>query len=334
MKKRDYQIDNIRGILLFLVVFGHALELLKISSPITAYVYNFIYMFHMPVFIFITGFLAKNVEKGRQSAFRQLFIPFLLFNSIWNLIQVISMRIVEIPLDSPASFSFLNPGWALWFILALFLWKTLLPDLLKIKNIFAVVLVVGIFSRLFTEFNIFLSLSRFLVFSPYFIGGYLFNRAGLDKFRKIKWYIPALIIIAVLIFNYFFTFHTQYPTEFLWADRSFSFFSQSTLVSIFLGSILYVVGFSFVVVFIKFTPMRKSRLSKVGRNSFPSYILHTYFIGTISFVLLQLNATIQFIALFIISALLTLLLSTDFVTKYFNLLLSKVDHLFFKKNHS
>lgn len=332
MKKRDYQIDNIRGILLFLVVFGHALELLKIYSPATSYVYNFIYMFHMPVFIFITGFLAKNIEKGRESAFRQLFIPFLLFNSIWNLIQVISMRMVEIPLDSPATFSFLNPGWALWFILALFLWKTLLPDLLKIKNIFAVVLIIGIFSRLFSEFNIFLSLSRFLVFSPYFIGGYLFNRAGLDKLRKIKWYIPTLIIIAVLIFNYFFTFHTQYPTEFLWADRSFSFFSQSTLVSIFLGSILYIVGFSFVIVFIKFTPMNKSRLSQIGKHSFPSYILHTYFIGTISFALLNLNHVTQFIALFIVSLILTLLLSTDIVTKYFNLLLSKVDYILFKRS--
>lgn len=330
MKERDYQLDNIRGILVFFVVFGHALELVRINSGLSAYVYNFIYMFHMPVYIFITGYLSKNISKGRDTAFRKLFIPFLLFNSIWNFIQVVSMRFIEIPLDNPVAFSFLNPGWALWFILALFLWKLLLPDLLKIKNIFAVVLVIGLFSRLFSEFNIFLSLSRFLVFSPYFIGGYLFNRAGLDRIRKVPYLGAGLIILLTLVFNYFFTFYTNYPTEFLWADRSFSFFSENIFISIFFGAIIYLIGFAFVAVFIKFTPHKQSFISKLGKHSLPVYILHTYVIGVVSFMLLDLNDNLQLLLLAGISALLAYLLSQDIVFKQFNKLLDKVDRFLFK----
>ena len=119
--KREYQVDNIKGILILFVVFGHSLELIRLNSGLANFIYIFIYTFHMPVFVFYAGYLSKNVKKGSNNAFRKLFIPFLLFNSIWNLIQVISTMFVEIPVESPALFSFLNPGWALWFILALFI---------------------------------------------------------------------------------------------------------------------------------------------------------------------------------------------------------------------
>ena len=51
--ERNYRIDNIRFILIFLVVFGHLLGIMTGSKA--DLLYRFIYSFHMPVFIFITG---------------------------------------------------------------------------------------------------------------------------------------------------------------------------------------------------------------------------------------------------------------------------------------
>lgn len=333
MKTRDLQIDNIKGILILLVIFGHALELLRITSPVAAYLYNFIYMFHMPVFIFISGFLAKDLTKGSQKAFRTLFIPFLLFNSLWNIVQITSTYFVTLPLDSPEAFSFLNPGWALWFILALFMWKLLLPDLVKMKNLFAIVFIIGLFSRLFTEFNIFLSLSRLLVFSPYFVGGYLFNRAGLDRLRKIHYAVPLALLVSTLVFNYYFSFFTSFPTEFLWADRAFNFFSAHVITSIFFGLILYFIGFSFVIIFIKFTSKKENFLTRVGQHSFSVYILHTYLIGTISFALIKVNPTLQIVILAIVSIVLAFGLSSSFVHRHFTGILLKIDQFLFKRSH-
>lgn len=55
-KQRLYGFDNIKFILIFLVVLGHLLE---ISSPFAGkdMLYKIIYSCHMPVFIFISGFL-------------------------------------------------------------------------------------------------------------------------------------------------------------------------------------------------------------------------------------------------------------------------------------
>ena len=49
---RNYRMDNIRCILIFLVVFGHMLTWIpKADTP-----YRIIYLFHMPAFLFLTGY--------------------------------------------------------------------------------------------------------------------------------------------------------------------------------------------------------------------------------------------------------------------------------------
>ena len=329
--KRDYQIDNIKGLLILLVVFGHSLELMRLESGLANFIYIFIYTFHMPVFIFYAGYLSKNVKKVSDNAFKDLFIPFLLFNSVWNLIQVFFTRNVQIPVESPTLFSFLNPGWALWFIFALFIWRLLLPHLLKVKKIVIVTLVIGLLSRLFSEFNIFMSLSRILVFSPYFIVGFLVTKEALDKLRTVKMRYVLLAFVVTVIFTYIYVFHTTFPTEFLWGDRSFSHFQVKVIPSILFGLLLYIIGFSFNLIFLKIAPYTESRLTKIGQNSLPVYILHTYIIGGISLYLLQVsNDFISLTLLAIASLALTLILSSNYVTNRFKGFLNVIDNFFFK----
>jgi fucose 4-O-acetylase-like acetyltransferase len=58
---RDYYIDNIKGVFIFLVVFGHLLDFLEEAGiPFAIGVRTFIYFFHMPGFIFLSGYLAKS----------------------------------------------------------------------------------------------------------------------------------------------------------------------------------------------------------------------------------------------------------------------------------
>lgn len=64
-KERNYWLDNTKFFLIFLVVIGHFLEEL-ISNKTIKEVFIFIYTFHIPLFIFITGFFSKNVEKSEK----------------------------------------------------------------------------------------------------------------------------------------------------------------------------------------------------------------------------------------------------------------------------
>lgn len=65
-KKRDYYIDNIKAVFIFLVVLGHLLDYLgEAGLPFAINLRSFIYFFHMPGFIFLSGYLAKSF-MGKQ----------------------------------------------------------------------------------------------------------------------------------------------------------------------------------------------------------------------------------------------------------------------------
>ena len=50
--ERDYRIDGIKWLLIVLVTFGHVIEP-ALSNPIANKLYSIIYIFHMPLFVFM-----------------------------------------------------------------------------------------------------------------------------------------------------------------------------------------------------------------------------------------------------------------------------------------
>lgn len=60
--KRNFSLDNIRFILMLLVVYAHLLE---IASPFmgSELIYKVIYSFHMPVFIFFVWLFFKILSQ-------------------------------------------------------------------------------------------------------------------------------------------------------------------------------------------------------------------------------------------------------------------------------
>ena len=61
MKKRIYTLDNLKAVLIFLVVLGHLLISFTHATCNSAkYISSFIYSFHMPLFIIISGYFSKK----------------------------------------------------------------------------------------------------------------------------------------------------------------------------------------------------------------------------------------------------------------------------------
>lgn len=62
-KKRDYFFDNAKFLLIMLVVLAHGISQLKSYSRIATMLWYIINTFHMPTFIFISGYFAKSYVK-------------------------------------------------------------------------------------------------------------------------------------------------------------------------------------------------------------------------------------------------------------------------------
>lgn len=108
IQKRDPFFDILKGILILLVVIGHTFEKYIAEGMIPYSIYGTLYTFHMPLFIFISGYFTKNADKARANAVKSLLIPYLIFNSLYYLTQNI--------LQHRLLFTIISPGWTLWYL--------------------------------------------------------------------------------------------------------------------------------------------------------------------------------------------------------------------------
>ncbi len=61
MATRDAWFDNAKMTLVTLVVVGHAWTLLP-DEPVVSHLYDFLYLWHVPAFVFVTGYLSRSFE--------------------------------------------------------------------------------------------------------------------------------------------------------------------------------------------------------------------------------------------------------------------------------
>ena len=172
---RDPRIDTAKGVLIVLVVLGHLLEAIDHWQAGAARVpLVLVYAFHMPAFVFLAGVTASRTDPWRRVA--TVLLLLVLFQPIyfaeWSLIE------------SGKSFSWSEPFWILWFLLAMAWWQALAPAIARhpraaLALSFAAALGAGTVAAIGSP----LALSRTLVFRPFFVlgmgwGGALIERAS------------------------------------------------------------------------------------------------------------------------------------------------------------
>ena len=95
MRNRDNSFDFIKCILIMLVVLGHALQWQYGEDCWNTWLFHFIYSFHMPLFLFVSGIFLKSCLKISFSEmlvqrFRRLLVPAIIFTAILLIIRFIS----------------------------------------------------------------------------------------------------------------------------------------------------------------------------------------------------------------------------------------------------
>lgn len=140
-KKRIIWIDSIRGVLIILVVLGHAIQSSLRDACFQNHLWNLIYSFHMPAFMAISGWFAfstttKNINVGLcKRRFDQLMVPYL----SWSLLRyVISMdysieNLSRIVIDPDSYFWFL---WVLFWIKVIFILNQKIAERYHMDEIF------------------------------------------------------------------------------------------------------------------------------------------------------------------------------------------------------
>lgn len=160
---RDLRIDNIKGMLIFLVVLGHFAEVFDHDMDLCKGIFLFIYTFHMPGFLFLSGMFHSN-EKVWERAARLFLCGYLLKICIFAVRILCGANIAFHPLTES------GPPWFL-FTLSLFVAVTYLLRKANPAAVFAIAFAASCISGYFRGIGDFLVLSRSIVYYPFYLLG-------------------------------------------------------------------------------------------------------------------------------------------------------------------
>ena len=321
-KIREYKYDNLKFLLIFLVVFGHLLELYNVNI-----LYVIIYMFHMPMFIYISGRFAKVSFK---SIINKVYIYI-----IWETIYFLVYKYV---LNQNITLSYIkSPIWILWYIFALIVWETILfifsffkrkkaKHIEEKNSLFCYIVLAGAF--MFSIMCGFINkigydycLSRIITFLPYFLIGYFQKNNNVKLFELVpksksnKYKILFFAIIGLISISYF--VRLSNPIQGHWLYGSYSY-TNGGYTWIF-KTLWILLSLSVIFVLKNITPNKKIVLiSKFGSNTLIIYLVHGVIIkilGKYSSYIFGDNAYINIAICLGIISVLIIVLGNDLIKK-------------------
>jgi fucose 4-O-acetylase-like acetyltransferase len=282
-------VDATKGLAIILVVFGHVLGGVMARGWVqqggpALVTYNFIYMFHMPLFFLIAGaFAIDGIRSDPRNALLSRLGTILWPYAVWGTIDIILDPFVDQFRGSPhndpsflVGFKHLLLGEASWF-----LWAFFIAHCVLIVTKIIPVLVVFLFSLalwlLLSNWDLgtFGAVIRFL---PFMALGAAIGRENLVAFFRSRWSSPILgIALLGALFG-------------LAALGRDSTMLNSPLVLFTCG----VVGSSALTMLAKwYEPLRiESLLAACGAASLVVFLLHPYFQGASRVLVFQIFGTV------------------------------------------
>lgn len=195
-KQRDSFFDVLKFVLIVFVILGHAMEQ-NLSNYYIRLLYTYIYSFHMPLFVFVSGYFSKKTDtRSCLKSNLKLFETLVIFQILYLLPDIISTHSISL-------LSFCEPHWILWYLLSLIWWRIglqIIPQKLLDKKILTICasILVSLLSQITYAYTGVLAWQRTLGFLPFFVLGYYARQTSFVE--KIKNLNPLYSIIVLVIF--------------------------------------------------------------------------------------------------------------------------------------
>ena len=318
-KIRYYFFDNYKGILIFTVVFGHFLW--KYSdrhrNSLSRKIVEFIYFFHMPGFVFTSGFLTSENSSKISNAVKLLILYFI-FNFSFLLITHFYINI---------KLNFFLPITSYWYLLSLFYWRIAIKYCYKFNYIFTISIIISLLIGYLKYFSNILSTVRTFTFLPFFISGYKIAQTG--KFNiLLKWRKGAIkFIIFIISFISFLVLFVSYINSKKFSDSTL--FTKAYNDNNTIKERIIMIFISFMMILFSFLLIPNVKvpiIHKWGKNSLYIYLFHRIFtiIAYEEFFsqTKYSNYIIEFSILF--SLIILLIFSSDYLNNFCNSVLSSI----------
>lgn len=302
VRTRIEWIDYLKAFACILVVLGHLIQSLQKSGidnyqEITSFINWFIYLFHMPVFFCISGYLYEkgktefswsNYKKFEVKKIINLAIPYFTFYLLFVGINMMFSDSVNNPRGIQDILNIFNnpmaPYWFLYALLSIFIAMPLIEKIFNDKQylILFVLLLLKVIS-VFIKTNIYFIDSIFSNAIYFYIGNFINIKTNSKETKKIKQILYNVLLMLVYI---------------VLALVIYVNINQLNEKILELIKIVLAVSGTYICIRI-FKNIKKSKiLDTMKQYTFQIYLLHTIFAAGIRIVMLKIgvqNYIIHFI---------------------------------------
>lgn len=319
LNNRSAWFDNMKCLLIICVVIGHLISGTNQQCAFMGVVYKFIYIFHMPAFLFLSGFFMKKRIQNREygKSFTKLVIPYILISI------VLAFVYTKIGRAWPGgTFTLLYPLYALWYILALIVYAFVTPTFVKCKYALPISFLCMFLVGLGTS-NEYLTFQKTIAFYPYFLLGYYIPYKKIEFLKKKRYMaLGILFFIGLAFFVYYLQNHIYVNT--LTLGRPYGEHPNNLPATTAFFYRLCFVPLSILAIFaiIAVAPRKKHWYTYVGTNCVYVYLLHTIIIvlwryfGVRYGIYERINSWYELIIYIALGVVLCFILASKYVRKW------------------
>jgi fucose 4-O-acetylase-like acetyltransferase len=268
-KLRDPWLDNAKMVLVTIVVVGHMIVLVP-NGDERSQTYDFIYYFHIPAFVLLTGYLSRTFRYSKRhlwALFTTLVVPYVVFS--WLMIHWREL-LDQVPPDLEW---FLNPRWPMWYLAATVIWRLLTP-LLRVHPVMvpisiAISLLAGLTNQELFDIN------RALGFLPFFVIGLHLQPEHLAFLRRRFAWVGG---VAGMLALWWLAGRTDdyWATQFLYFRAPYEQLGATDLDGIWIRARLIMVALVGSAAVLTLVPHRRCFLTRMGAWSLVVYLCHGF----------------------------------------------------------
>lgn len=270
-RRRDPFFDNAKFLAIVLVVAGHSIVSLR-DVRFAHALYLFVYTFHMPVFIVITGHFSRNFTFAGGKARRLitgLGVPYVVFETAYSTYHWAVGH-------APFEISLLDPYYLTWFLLALFLWRLSTPVWQQIRWPVAAAVLVALLSGM-SQLPGELEMNRTLGLLPFYVLGLMLRPEHFELLKRPK---ARVFGIVTMVFGFAFTFFVadrHMTTEWVyWRSGNPTLHVNDLTGSVIRLGLMFAAAV-LVAAFLTLVPRRETWFTGLGAATLYAYLLHGFF---------------------------------------------------------
>ena len=256
VKWREANYCNLKLLLIFLVVYGHWIEPYIHQDEALLSQYRFIYFFHMPVFVFLSGLFLSDAAGCIRQVKR--LAPIYIVCQGTAVLMGAATRVDK-------------PYWVLWYLLSVCIWSGLGAVWFRMnrRSLAWVLLPLSVLVGAMAGYLPFLdrtwSGSRTVVFFPYFFAGLLCNpHTQWRRHRNFGILAGVVALCGIWLWG------VGIPVTFLYHASSYGDMEHGFSLRL----LCYGIGTLMVVFLLTSIPTRRLPFTKVGTDTLPIYLVH------------------------------------------------------------